>query len=118
MSEDYTIAIILWWNDAAQKGMTMDENGTAYAFDARNLDEQLSETGCHEGHIVAMEVNYRNGYGLARKLHCPTREEAVEHGDILEAVYQKNALEQELRKAERRGYVNSRGQRGTSLFVR
>ncbi len=118
MSEDYIPCIICWHNDSERKGMVLDAEGHAMAYDYRNIDEQLQETGCHEGHIVAAEISWRNGFGLARMLHCPTREEAEEFGDVLRDVYQKNQIEQELRKAERRGYTNSRGQRGTSLFVR
>ena len=107
--DEYTPAIILWFNDDTQKGMAMDADTNIYAFDARNLDEQLTEHGCHEGHIVAIEVNFRNGFGLARKLHCPTIEEAAEYGDILRDLYQKNQIEQALRKAERRssGFYSS-----------
>lgn len=118
MSEDYTPGIIAWFNDAEQKGMMLDAEGHAMAFDSRNLDEQLQETGCHEGHIVAAEISWRNGFGLARMLRCPTLEEFREYEAVLRDVYEKNQIEQELRKAERRGYANSRGQRGTSLFVR
>ena len=90
--------------------MAKDADGNVYPFDARNLDEQLTEFGAHEAHIVAMEVNFRNGYGLARLLHCPTREEAQEHGAVLRDVYEQNQIEQALRKSERRsaGIYNSR----------
>jgi hypothetical protein len=109
VSEEYTIGIILWSNEDAQKGMAMDENATVYSFDARNLSEQLQETGCHEGHIVAIDVNCRNGRGLARTLHCPTIEEAAQHGAVLRQVYDRNAMEQALRKSERRsgGFYSS-----------
>ena len=118
MSDEYVIGIILWWNQETQKGMAKDADGNVYAFDWRNLDEQLKESGAHETHIVAIEVNYRNGHGLARLLHCPTVQEAAEWGNRLRDAYEKNLIEQELRKAEKRGYVSSRGQRGVGLFVR
>jgi hypothetical protein len=109
VSDDYTPGIIAWFNDMEQKGMVLDVEGHAMAFDFRNLDEQLQETGCHEGHIVAAEISWRNGYGLARMLHAPTVEEFQEHEAVLRDVYQKNQIEQALRKAERRsaGFYNS-----------
>lgn len=116
--EDYTICIICWHNESERKGMVLDAEGHAMAYDYRNIDEQLQETGCHEGHLVAVEVSWRNGFPLARMLHAPTVQEDAEWRETLESVHHKNQLEQELRKEERRGYTNSRGQRGTSLFVR
>ena len=41
-------AVILWWNDDSKKGMCSDANATVYAFDSRNLSEQLKETGVWE----------------------------------------------------------------------
>jgi len=72
------------------------------AYDYRNIDEQLQETGCHEGHLVAAEISWRNTHPLARMLHCPTIEEFREYESVLRDVYQRNQIEQALRKSERR----------------
>ena len=61
--DNLTIGVVAWWNDAAQKGMMLDADGNTFPFDYRNLDEQPRETGCHEGHIVAAEITWRNGFG-------------------------------------------------------
>lgn len=103
MNDQLTPAVVLWFDSEKMKGMAADENATVYAFDSRNLSEQLKETGVWETHIVSLELNWRNGYGLARTVHCPTVEEFQEHGDALRRVYEQNLLTQELKRAENRG---------------
>jgi hypothetical protein len=84
------------------KGMALDSRGAARAFDARNLSAEVAVTGVWESHLVAMEMGEYNGKPVIDKVYHPTREEAEEWGETLLGVYHSNALEQSLRKAERR----------------
>lgn len=108
------IGIIAWWNETDQRGMMLDVKGRALTILYRHLDAQLQEHGCHEGHIVAAIVMWRNGQGSIQILHCPTVEEAAEFGGALREVYQKNAMEKALLRAERRGARPSNVERYTS----
>ena len=110
MSDELIGGVVAWFDLVKIKGMALTEDGRAHCFDSRNLSEQLQETRVSESHIVALEMNWRNGTPLIRTVHAPTREEAAQWEPVLHEVYEDNAMRMALVKAERRrtGFMNSR----------
>jgi hypothetical protein len=99
--DDLLPTIVAWFDQQKMKGMVLDTEAQIYPFDSRNLGDLLP-TDIYEGHIVTLQLRWRNSRAMVDIIMHPTREEAAEFGEQLRDVYEKNAIEQKLLKADLR----------------